>query len=218
MQQPTVLLVIGIHREELAFGCAVAERIDAGKVAVLAISEGLSNRLPSLDERYRHDMLLRRLYLQLLPHMVGRHRLLIDLHTGIDPAGPSVDLISCDAPLRDRLAQCIGERPDLAEKLIRVLPLGPNQSIPHVRTMIPQEVWNNPAFVYLGMEIYQPPGERADQGALDLALVLIQKATDCVATELGQERGAPVAGHLSAANGGDARPNVFQGSLRKRRP
>ncbi|SFB63287.1 hypothetical protein [Azotobacter beijerinckii] len=46
MNTPQTLLVIGIHREELAFGQTVARDVDPAQVAVLEIPEGLSGQPP----------------------------------------------------------------------------------------------------------------------------------------------------------------------------
>jgi hypothetical protein len=99
---PTVLL-IGIHREELAFGRAVARGLDDPGIAVLEIPEGLSGRRPRPDQRFHYETLHRALCLQLLPHLAGHCRLLIDLHTGLDRQGPSADLMCADCGRRKKL-------------------------------------------------------------------------------------------------------------------
>ncbi len=144
--QPT-LLVIGIHREELAFGQVVAAGLADAPIDVLTIPEGLPGRHPRPDERFRHDTLHRELYLQLLPHARGR-RLLIDLHSGIDPQGPGAD-IYCRAP----------------ERLVRLGAAGAGR-FPSGSTIILAEVWQNPHCLYVGLEIYLPApgtGGAADQ-------------------------------------------------------
>lgn len=146
----STLLVIGIHREELAFGRAVAEGLDPACVEVLEVSEGLPGRHPLPDERQRHDALHRALYQQLPAHMHG-HRLLIDLHTGIDLRGPAADLY-CRAP--ERLAGLLpAVAPAAAPRLVR---LGGDEDGPYppARTVIPDRVWQAPEFLYVGLEVY----------------------------------------------------------------
>lgn len=147
------LLVIGIHREELAFGAAVAAGIDTGGIDVLKIPEGLPGRHPRPDERFQHDTLHRALYLQLLPHVRGRYGRLIDLHAGFDADGPSAD-IYCRAPecLPPRLLAAIQPAP----RLVRLGAPAEDARFPNGKTVIPEEVWQASDFLYLGLEVYLP--------------------------------------------------------------
>jgi hypothetical protein len=150
------LLVIGIHREELAFGEAVAAGLDRGRFDVLSIPEGLSGRHPRADQRFHFDTLHRELYLQLLPHIQTRHTRVIDLHTGLDPHGPGADIYCRDtARLSANLAQV-----DDIQPAPRLISLTPSDTTPSAQTVIPPEVWRNPRFLYVGVEIYL-----ADTGA-----------------------------------------------------
>ncbi|THF63253.1 hypothetical protein [Pseudothauera rhizosphaerae] len=183
-----VLLVVGIHREELPFGEAVAARVDRGAVDVLAIPDGLTGRRPRPDQRFHHAMLHRELYLQLLPHVVGHYRLLVDLHTGQDRHGPSAELYCADEALRTCLAATIGRHPDDTVRATRIVPFAaaaktPHEAghaPPHAVTVIPGEVWENAAFRYLGMEIYLPAPGAGSERAWLLADELIDIATACV--------------------------------------
>lgn len=178
MQPATrTLLVVGIHREELAFGQAVAAGLaDADAIDVLAIPDGLPGRHPRPDERFHHDTLHRELYLQLLPHLRG-HRLLIDLHTGLDRQGPCAD-IYCRVPerLAPLAARHAGEQ---APRLVRLGTEGAER-FPGGRTIIPAEIWQNPHCLYVGLEIYLPApgaGTAADQAyARDLVRALAAAA------------------------------------------
>lgn len=148
----TTLLVIGIHREELAFGEAVAAGLDRARFDVLRIPEGLSGHHPRADQRFHFDTLHRALYLQLPPHIQPRHERVIDLHTGIDPQGPCADIYSRDsARLAESLARVSGIQP--APRLISLLP---DDAAPSAETVIPPEVWRNSRFLYVGVEIYLP--------------------------------------------------------------
>jgi len=182
MKTPASLLLIGIHREELAFGLTVAEGLDPAEVAVLTIPEGISGKHPQADQQFRYESLHRALYLQLLPHVLDRYRLLIDLHTGFDPLGPSVDLICADAALRARLDVAIRENAGMSARNIRVIPLGTGTTTDiHARTVIPPQIWGNPAFRYVGMEIYLPEGAEGQQVASELAGELTMIIASCVA-------------------------------------
>lgn len=150
MTLPQALLVIGIHREELAFGQAVAATLDRSCIDVLDIPEGLSGRHPRPDQRFHYDTLHRALYLQLLPYARERHRLLIDLHTGLDPQAPAADLYSRDP---DRLARRLALAPTLNPPP-RLYGLCQEPRQPRAATVIPREIWDNPRFLYVGMETY----------------------------------------------------------------
>jgi hypothetical protein len=148
----TTLLVIGIHREELAFGAAVAAGLDRGRFDVLKIPEGLSGRHPRADQRFHFDTLHRALYLQLLPHIQPCHARVIDLHTGLDPHGPCSDIYCRDsARLAESLTKASGIQP-----VPRLISLLPDAAVPSAATVIPPEIWRNPRFLYVGVEIYLP--------------------------------------------------------------
>lgn len=164
--QPRTLLVVGIHREELAFGAAVAAGMDRRHLDVLTITEGLSGRRPRPDQRFHYDTLHRALYLQLIPHVQKRHELVIDLHTGLDPQGPCADIYCRDTA---RLARLLADIPRA-----RLIPLEQSERGPNSATVIPAEVWRNPHFLYVGLEIYLPEpgaGRPLDQ---DYARTLIE--------------------------------------------
>lgn len=168
------LLLIGVHREELDFGRAVAQALGAD-VGVLEIPDGLSGRRPLPGETHRYDTLHQALYQQLLPHVRGHYRLLIDLHTGRDRQGPSADLLCASAALREALRRAIAGDEGLAGADIRLIPLGDAEPV-HARTVIPEQIWRNAAFDYLGLEIYLPDGPAGQRTAVELAARLVRRA------------------------------------------
>lgn len=178
MNSPPTLLVIGIHREELAFGQAVAGGVDPAQVAVLEIPEGLSGQPPPVARRFQYEALHRALYLQLLPHVLNRHRLLVDLHSGSDPQ-LGADLICADPALCECLRTALAGGGRLAGAEVRVVPLGDESADLHARTIIPPQVWRNPAFLYLGLEIYLPGPADEWPAACALARELIAIAAGC---------------------------------------
>ncbi|MCV2217345.1 hypothetical protein [Thauera sp. Sel9] len=175
-----VLVVIGIHREELAFGREVAAALAPDEADVLEIPDGLSGRRPRPDQCFRYDLAHEALYLQLLPHMRGRHRLLIDLHVGADRDGPCADLMCGDAALAERLQAALaqGAAAGAPANGVRVIRLGAPDAIP-TRTVIPERIWRNPAFLYLCMEIYLADDGSARPQAVALARRLIGLAAQC---------------------------------------
>lgn len=152
MGGPATLLVIGIHREELAFGTAVAAGLDPRQVEVLAIPDGLSGRRPRPDQRFQYDTLHRALYRQLLSYVRPHHRLLLDLHTGTDPDGLCADIYCRDiGRLKGILAGLT-----LPGPAPRLFALGQGGEGESAETVIPDEIWCNPAFLYVGLEVYLP--------------------------------------------------------------
>lgn len=172
MTTPATLLVIGVHREELDFGRRVARSVDPAHVSVLSIPEGLSGRRPLPDEEFRYSVLHKELYRQILRHAVRSGcRLLVDLHAGADESGPSADVICADVRVRERLRRSI-----IAAQLpgrIRLVPLGGGAQT-HASTVIPRELWTNPAFHYVGLEIYLPTPELGRAAGRQLAQQLIE--------------------------------------------
>jgi len=184
------LLVIGIHREELAFGREVVQGLQVEGLDVLEIPEGLSGRRPLPDETFRYGTLHRALYLQLLPYLGESHGLLIDLHSGLDEQGPSADLLCADAALRARLrcaldAEGWKARPDAA---VRIAPLG-QAGVVQARTVIPEAIWNNSAFAYLGLELYLPATAAGHASGAALARRLVRLAVGCMQEEGGEQEG-----------------------------
>lgn len=186
MSSARTLVVIGIHREELDFGRDVVRGLRAGEVDVLEIPDGLSGRRPLPDQAFRYGTLHRALYLQLPPHLAPVHRLLIDLHAGFDADGPSADLLCADARLRACLEGKLDEAgADGAALRSRVIPLGKAGRV-QARTVIPEAVWNSPAFAYLGIELYLPGFAEGRTRGVILARQLIHLATACVSPEIAE--------------------------------
>lgn len=177
MDGPATLLVIGVHREELAFGMAVAAGLDRRRIDVLTISEGLSGRRPRQDQRFQYETLHRALYLQLQPHVRAHHRLLVDLHTGLDPQAPCADLYSRDIP---RLAGWIAQAGTLPAPP-RLVPLGQAEEGPSAETVIPEEIWRNPRCLYVGLEIYLAEagqGRAVDQDYARALIMALARGAD----------------------------------------
>lgn len=180
------ILVIGIHKEELAFGERVAELLEESGIDVLHIDQGLSNRKPIFDDLFYYTTRHLEIYLQLRQQVKKRYDLLIDLHSGINESGVCADIFCKHVNMLDCLKtvskKCSNIRCPLPEsiRLIRIIedseeiddpaveneaPDGKTpQNIYHVcRTVIPQAVWASKDFIYVGLEIYLP---RPDAGTM----------------------------------------------------
>ena len=155
----SALLVVGIHRAELAFGQAVAARLNPAQVAVLVIPEGIDGRHPRADQRFGYETLHRALYLQLLPHVhQGRYTLLLDLHTGLDPQGLGADIFSATPEwIAQHLAgaEPLMPRPRLVRLRANSADGDRDEAFAAGHTVIPVEVWRHPDFQYVGIEIYR---------------------------------------------------------------
>ena len=181
------IIVIGIHREELAFGERVAELLEESGIEVLRIEQGLSGKNPVFDDLFYYTTQHQEIYLQLRQQIKKRYDLLIDLHSGINESGACadifckhVDLLNClktvskkcsnircalPGPIRlTRIIENSEEIDDTAEgnketdTKIRV------QGYPVCLTVIPQAVWASKDFIYVGLEIYLP---RPDAGTME---------------------------------------------------
>jgi hypothetical protein len=181
------IIVIGIHREELAFGERVAELLEESGIEVLRIEQGLSGKNPIFDDLFYYTTQHQEIYLQLRQQVKKRCDLLIDLHSGINESGACadifckhVDLLNClktvskkcsnircplPGPIRlTRIIENSEEIDDTAEgnketdTKIRV------QGYPVCLTVIPHAVWASKDFIYVGLEIYLP---RPDAGTLE---------------------------------------------------
>jgi len=160
-----VLLVIGAHRDELAFGERVSESLDPRRFSVLRIPQGISGKRPRPDQREAFRERHRALYLQILDYIEPEHRLLIDLHQGVDSGSLSADVMCADRDLLQRLCstrsqprggqpaciRCVQLVGDTAKlDLTSAGKLSPLVAKPD----IPEAVWNNAETRYVGLEIY----------------------------------------------------------------
>ncbi|MCP5277752.1 MAG: hypothetical protein H6935_05235 [Thiobacillus sp.] len=182
MQGPPTLLVIGVHREELAFGEQVAAGLDPGETAVLRIGEGLSGRRPRPDELFHYDTLHRELYHQLLAHVRKRaYRLVIDLHTGIDRDGPCADIYCKDAALSGCVEMALRYADPAWGRRSRVVPFAPTSGqTPFATCVIPEQVCNSPQFLYVGLEIFLPEHRAAQAEDWNYARGLVRLLAGCV--------------------------------------
>lgn len=193
---PTTLLVIGVHRAELAFGDAVATHLDPARCSVLRIPDGLSGRRPRADQREAYRRSHDELYHQILAHLTPAHRLLIDLHTGSDETGGCADVLCHDPDLLARVTTpahataAPGPRirgirlvapataaPATADSLHtpRGARPGTTASWPIAHPDLPARVWQRADPLYVGVEVYlreEGAGSVAEQA---LAVALIER-------------------------------------------
>jgi hypothetical protein len=167
---PEAVLIIGAHREELAFGERVAEGLDSG-IAVLRIPEGISGHRPRPDEVFYYETRHRELYLQLRQQIRGRYQLVLDLHRGLNQPGRCADVFCRDSSLLQCVHRATQRRygRDVGTSMVRSVRLASCTSSgrpkigadaaesakgPLGRTVIPAGVWDNEDFLYVGIEVY----------------------------------------------------------------
>jgi hypothetical protein len=188
------VLVIGAHREELAFGDRVAESLRDTPVEILRIPNGISGRRPRQDETFRYGIEHRELYLQLRQQLRGRADLFIDLHAGQDADGGRADLYCQDQAflecMRRRAPMRGSATRDGNDDAVRCLPLRSAedagteavceaQGVLGTRTAVPRAVWGAHSPLYLALEIYlRSPGDQ-DAGGTALARDLVELALTC---------------------------------------
>jgi hypothetical protein len=167
---PEAVLIIGAHREELAFGERVAEGLDS-RIAVLRIPEGISGHRPRSDEVFYYETRHRELYLQLRQQIRGHYQLVLDLHSGLNQPGRCADVFCRDAALLRCLQLTVQRRYGraAATSLVRTVRLASRMDTgepsiladaagygkgPLGTTVIPTGVWDSEDFLYVGLEVY----------------------------------------------------------------
>ena len=184
--RPEVLVVIGAHRDELAFGEQATERLDTERFSVLRIPSGLSGDHPTPDQRGAFRRRHHALYLQLLDHVAPHHRLLIDLHSGLNQAGHCGDVLCADHRLLDCIAARAAELDGrvrcvrLVSDTSKVEPPEPPRLI--ARPEIPEAVWNPRDLTYVGIEVYLRAQGVGDPREQRFAESLLELVADCAAS------------------------------------
>ncbi|MBB4305417.1 hypothetical protein GGD81_004494 [Rhodobium orientis] len=180
---PETLLVIGVHRDERAFGEAVARHLDPTRFATLRIAEGISGMRPRPEEREAFLLRHGALYGQILDHVEPHHRRLIDLHSGIDAQGLSADVFSGDPATLVRIA---GEAMALAApvRCIRLVAdtaaeADDAHAFPVALAEIPQAIWCEDRFAYLGIEVYLATQGAGTEAEAAFAESLIEAVVRC---------------------------------------
>jgi hypothetical protein len=180
---PRAVLLIGVHREELAFGEAVTQGLAPGTIQVLRIPAGISGVRPTQDRAFYYATHHQELYLQILPLVRGRYDLVLNLHCGVNEPARCADLFAADPALLDCACAALAEPSDNPAAKVRPILLGASKgarpTLPRAQTVIPEFFWRNPGFRYLGLKCFllQPgAGEAADW---DLARRLIEAAVAC---------------------------------------
>jgi len=168
-------LVIGIHREELAFGKKVAEMMAESDIHIVQIDNGLSHERSYYRSGFYHSTIHREMYLQLHQQLTGKKvDLVVDLHTGINETGRCADIMSADTALLGKMDGLLKgvEKHTFSdpgeERLYEIIhenerSTTDNSALSVCHTIIPQKVWKSREYIYAGLEIYlREPGQGAE--------------------------------------------------------
>ncbi len=150
-------LVVGVHREELAFGEQVIRLMEGSGIHIVKIDNGLSHDRSYYRSGFYHSTAHQEMYLQLHQQLAGKEiALVIDLHTGINETGRCADILSADTALLGRLDVLLATE---EERLYEIIPFDGKKRngknvFPACHTIIPQKVWDSREYTYTGLEIY----------------------------------------------------------------
>ncbi len=198
------LLLIGIHKDELEFGDRVALSL-GDQVDVLRVEKGLNGANPTPDGLFHYSIRHAEMYHQVLQSVARKQGPVIDLHTGLNKDTRCAD-VYCHS---ERFLRCLEQeiasgRGRLAGpedvRLIRIVAhdaarggkrLGAiGGARPVVWTYIPETVWRNPRFLYVGVEVFLPAPGAGSAEDHRFASELVRLAADCATRIAGKEHGA----------------------------
>jgi hypothetical protein len=198
-ERPSIVLVIGAHREELAFGEAVAEHLDRRRIDVLRIPAGISGRRPGPDELATYRRRHAELYRQILEHVQPEQRVLIDLHTGFDERLCSADILCADPTILHCIEQADARLETPLPAQVRAVRLVGSQGVedlscldgatwPSVRPELPDAVWCGTGPLYVGVEVYLRQLHQGTPAEAHFAVAVIAAISDCALTSIGTTR------------------------------
>ena len=179
-----MVLVTGIHREDLGFGDRVSALVDADRIDLLRIPRGISRARSGPNDRFYHDAKHREIYLQLRQQVRNRYRLLIDLHSGVNESGRCADVYCSDEAFLARLDGRIVRPPKLCGvRLIKIISQAETVTrrerddvvARDARTWIPRKIWGTDRPLYVGLEVYLPRAGDGEKADWDYALDVIDR-------------------------------------------
>jgi hypothetical protein len=198
------LLLIGIHKDELEFGDRVALSL-GDQMDVLRVEKGLNGANPTPDGLFHYSIRHAEMYHQVLQSVARKQGPVIDLHTGLNKDTRCAD-VYCHS---ERFLRCLEQEIALGRgrlagpedvRLIRIVAhdaarggkrLGAIAGArPVVWTYIPETVWRNPRFLYVGIEVFLPAPGAGNAEDHQFASALVRLAADCAMRIAGKEHSA----------------------------
>jgi hypothetical protein len=181
MSNHHILLIAGVHRQELEFGQKVIDLLQLQKcpLDMLIIPQGLSNQFDSvMDTLYRRQH--EEMYHQIKGHIKKRHSLIIDLHAGCSESF-SIDLFSSQA----QQYPCL--KTEIIKKIIpeaRAVNIKANLEIQKDKhltsyTILPKSIWKNNKFIYVGIEVYLEAYSSGNEADIQRSANMIDYLVQC---------------------------------------
>lgn len=159
-----ILLVIGVHREELAFGDQLVSGLAGQMIDVLRIPSGLSARRPRADQLADYRANHASLYDQIGDHLQPAHEIMIDLHCSVG-ACPDMDIICADTGFLQMLREACGHTKGLRDAILRTIQMVSDEDLRDhdrfedeaqlfMKPDLPPSIWKARKPLYVGLEIY----------------------------------------------------------------
>jgi|GEM_PF-852583 len=158
-------LIIGAHREELAFGEKTANRIKKKGIDVIRIADGIPNRRAHGELKSSKKTDLDNLYSRIHRKVCGKYDLVIDLHSGLSEKW-SADIFSSGMDFLDfmdaGLKKIFRDKFHLPDEIRLFKIIRNNQSKPNAfddrfpicLAFVPEDIVNGKHYRYVGLEVY----------------------------------------------------------------
>lgn len=159
-------VIIGAHREELAFGEKTTNRIKKNGIEAIRIDDGIPNRRIHNEPKSAKMTDLDSLYSRIHRKIRGKYDLVIDLHSGLCEEKWSADIFSPEMGFLDfmdaGLKKIFRDKFHLPNKIRLFKIIGNNQSRPKAfdnrfplcLAFVPENVLSGKQYRYVGLEVY----------------------------------------------------------------
>ncbi|WP_316858209.1 hypothetical protein [uncultured Cohaesibacter sp.] len=188
------IVVIGVHKEELAFGDEVARHLDRTLFSPFRIASGLSARRPRTDQLEQYLTNHEQLYTQIADHMPAHCKLLIDLHCRLK-AEADADIFCASPDLLNRISESFHTRFPKSDARLRTIRMVSDADLcewddthedkhasGHLlsKPELPEVVWRATRPAYVGLEIYLDHEGRGEQENWDLTLQILSAVRSAI--------------------------------------
>nr|WP_321445142.1 hypothetical protein [uncultured Cohaesibacter sp.] len=194
------IVVIGVHREEAAFGEKVASLLAGEDFGVMRVGKGLTARRPRPDQLQAYLDNHNRLYHRIAGELDAECKVMIDLHCR-QKDHTDADLFAADEALLRHCMQRHASDPNMTGKCLRPVRMVSDADLDGLsmqalrsqlfsKPELPEDVWRARCPVYVGLEIYiQNEGEgQPEEWMFARNLVELVRSV-CLEHQRQQERG-----------------------------
>lgn len=158
-------LIIGAHREELAFGERTSNRIKKSGIEVIRMLDGIPNCRTRGELKSSQKTDLDNLYSRIHRKVCGKYDLVIDLHSGLCEEEWSADIFSSEMGFLDfmdaGLKKIFRDKFHLPDKIRLFKILRNDQAakafddrFPVCLAFVPENIVNGKHYHYVGLEVY----------------------------------------------------------------